>query len=125
MFISPHDPPTLVPVGGRALRYALLLALHRHRGRVRSVGELVEDLAALGLRPRHGRPGKVVSDALRWEVARGRAERVGPDRYRLGRLPEVTRWRARRRIELILAGLVDDAGFAISSEYVHDGRAAG
>jgi hypothetical protein len=123
MFVTPNHhpstaacPSTAVPVGGRALRYGLLLALHRHHGRVRSVGELVDDLAGLGVRPRQGRPGKVVSDALRWEVARGRAERVGPDRYRLGHLPEVTRWRARRRIALIRAGLVDDSGFPIAPE---------
>jgi len=46
---------------------------------------------------------------------------VGPDRYRLGRVPDVTRWRAGRRIELILAGLVDDSGYPVGREAVGDG----
>ena len=108
---APSRVPGLTPVGGRALRFGLLLALHGCRGQSCSVSEL-DGLASLGVRPRSVRPGKAVSDAMRWEVSRGRAERVGHDRYRLGRLPEVTRWRARRRIELVRAGLVDDAGFS-------------
>jgi len=71
MDVPPNRRLVPVPVAGRALRYGLLLVLHRHRGRDRSVSELVQDLAQLDVQPRPGRPGKVVSDALRWEVARG------------------------------------------------------
>ena len=95
----------LVPTRALYLRYALLLVLDGQRGRPCTVGDLVEGLARLGLEPAGGgRPGKVVSDAMRWEVARGRARRWGRDRYVIGHLPKVTRHRARVVVRCLQRG---------------------
>ena len=63
------------------------------------VAELERAVAAAGFRPGAGRPSKEISDALRWEVARGRAVRLGRGRYAAGRVADVTRHRMRRRID--------------------------
>jgi hypothetical protein len=83
----------LVAVTGLSLRYALLLVLDAHGDRWCSPSELLDGLARLGLAPPGARPAEVVADALRGEVARGRA--VGHGRYAIGHLPGVTRHRAR------------------------------
>jgi hypothetical protein len=75
---------------GRGLRFLLLDVLLR-RGQA-SVGEMVEVLVEQGHVFR-GRPSKVVSDALRWEVGHGRVVRVARGVYRVGR---VARSRVRR-----------------------------
>ena len=56
-----------------------------------TVSELVDCLDHLECTPA-GRPGKVVSDALRWEMRRGRVRRIGRGRYAAGRIPRSTRW---------------------------------
>ncbi|MEM9714353.1 MAG: hypothetical protein AAGA17_19180 [Actinomycetota bacterium] len=66
-------------------------------GRPISVAELARALERQGFCIA-GRPGKVISDALRWDVRRGRIERVGLDRYRRGRLARSTLHRMRQRI---------------------------
>ncbi|MEM8905052.1 MAG: hypothetical protein AAGF02_15220 [Actinomycetota bacterium] len=81
---------------GLELRYALVLVLV-DAGRPISVAELARALERRGFRIA-GRPGKVISDALRWEVRRGRVDRVGLDRYRRGRLARSTLHRMRHRI---------------------------
>jgi hypothetical protein len=95
---------SLPPTTGLYLRYALLLVLDSRRGRPCSVDQMIDGLARLGLEPGGHRPGKVVSDALRWEVARGRAVRVGPGRYAVGHLPKVTRHRARLVVRCLRQG---------------------
>ena len=59
-------------VTGRGLRFVMLHEIRRRR--VMTVAELVDTLNAEGYEL-GGRASKVVSDALRWEVARGRVIR--------------------------------------------------
>ena len=74
----------------RRIRYVLTLHLLSSEREV-ELPELVEVATRAGCRfP--GRPGKVVSDALRWEVRRGRVVRSGRGRYRAGRMPRSTEW---------------------------------
>lgn len=76
-----------------------------------AVAELVARLDHAGLRV-DGRPGKVVSDSLRWEVRRGRVVRVGRGTYVAGSIPRSTAWKirhqARRALQAPQATL-DDA----------------
>ncbi len=62
-----------------------------------SVGEMVAALSRQRCVTRT-RASKDVSDALRWEVARGRVRRVARGVYAVGRLPRQTAWRMRRRL---------------------------
>ncbi|RDH75479.1 hypothetical protein DVS77_26115 [Mycolicibacterium moriokaense] len=71
----------LLTVSGTDLRYLLTAYLFDHGPAV--VEELADALAYHGFRP-GGRPSKSISDALRWEVSRGRAVRVGRGHYRPG-----------------------------------------
>jgi len=74
----------------RELRYRLsLLLLDAHR--TMTVAELVTAMTAVGA-PMQTRPSKAVSDALRWEVHRGRAVRLTRGRYRTGHIPRSTVW---------------------------------
>jgi len=93
----------LVPVRGIDLRYAVLLVLHRRSGRTLSVAEILDDLADRGVWPGGPRAGKAVADAMRWEVRRGRIERVDLGHYRLGRLPDTTRRRAQDCLRALVA----------------------
>jgi hypothetical protein len=77
----------MVALSGRGLRFVLLAEI-RARGSM-NVGEMVEFLCEQGYEV-EGRPSKVVSDALRWEVARGRVVRVRRGVYRYGRVPSST-----------------------------------
>jgi hypothetical protein len=83
-------PPSLSTLPSRAFRYRLTLLLWS-AGRPLSVSELVDCLDRLEGTPA-GRPGKVVSDALRWEMRRGRVRRVGRGLYSAGQIPRSTRW---------------------------------
>ena len=93
---------------GRPLRYVLaeLMACVRpsatNPGGVVTVGQLVQQLKAQGFLFA-GRTSKVISDALRWEVLRGRVRRVGRGVYRLGAAPRSTMSRIRRRAESVRA----------------------
>ena len=84
---------------GRDLRYVLTWHLVE-AGAVLSVGQLVRAVAGDGF----GLPApgnKVVSDALRWEVARGRVVRVGRGRYRSGTMPKATKSRIGTRVRAL------------------------
>jgi hypothetical protein len=76
---------------GRRLRYATAVALFDAQ---RSM--TLEDLVAVLLRQGFSLPGeprKVVSDALRWELHKGRAIRTGRGQYRsLGLARSTARW---------------------------------
>jgi hypothetical protein len=72
----------------RSLRYTLTLAL-MDAGRPMTVGELTDAPGDAGRAP-EGRPGKVISDALRWEVRRGRVRRLRRGVYVSGHLPRST-----------------------------------
>ena len=69
----------------------------------RTVSDLVEALRGAGF-DLGARPGKAVSDALRWEVRRGRVVRLGRGRYGPGSMPKSTAWDIRRRASVVLAG---------------------
>lgn len=92
----------LLCVRGLLLRSILLTELDEARRSV-TVAQLCVGLHRRGFTVA-GRPGKVVSDALRCEVARGRVDRTGRGRYRIGYLPPTTRWRCRHRMQAALAG---------------------
>ncbi len=84
-------------IRGTLLRSVLLLALHKAGGRVVTVPELVLVMQAQGFDV-PGRAGKVVSDALRSELRRGRVARGGRGEYRLVELPRTTHRRCVERV---------------------------
>jgi len=85
-------------IAGRELRWVLTVYLFE--GRTMSVQALVRALEDDGFAVL-GRPSKVVSDALRWEIRRGRVVRLGRGRYAAGRMPKQTlSWRRARVREL-------------------------
>ena len=69
-----------------------------------TTAQLVERCDAEGIEF-GGRASKVVSDALRWEVGRGRVERLGRGLYGPGVTPRSTEWwireRAAKRLHLL------------------------
>jgi hypothetical protein len=82
------------------LRSMLVLALRRHGGPMR-VSDLVDALARQGVAP-PGRPGKAVSDALRWEVRRGRVRQMGRSTYVIGYVAKSSAWHMRQRVRAFL-----------------------
>jgi hypothetical protein len=84
------------PLAGRALRFVLVAELMKRPDMT------VAEMTAVVHRYGHqltGRASKVVSDALRWEVRRGRVVRLGRGLYRFCRAPASTA----RRIRLFAA----------------------
>jgi hypothetical protein len=79
---------------GIELRYVLTMHLFRN-GHV-SIAELVDALTAHGFDV-DGRPSKSVSDALRWEVRRGRVRRFDRGVYGPGSMPRGTEHRIHQR----------------------------
>ena len=77
---------------GRALRFVLVNELAQH-------GTLtVAEMVTIVRRYRFdlgGRESKIISDALRWELARGRVIKLGRGVYRYGRPPPSTARRIR------------------------------
>ena len=65
--------------------------------RAMTVPEIVAGVEAFGLSV-PGRSSKVVSDALRWEVRKGRIVRLERSRYRTGSMPRSTEWWIRRQV---------------------------
>lgn len=94
----PPDPRELV---GIVLRYYLTLVMVDAGGEV-TVRGLGDRLLADGCTV-SGRRSKVISDALRWEVRRGRVIRVGRGRYVATRFPRQTLAWMRSRIEKEMA----------------------
>jgi hypothetical protein len=87
-----------VEVRGTELRYLLTAYLLDHG--LATVGELVDALAYHGFSTR-GRTSKAVSDALRWEVDRGRVLPAGRGRYRPGDMPRATAHRIYTRVRAL------------------------
>ena len=83
-------------LSGLALRYVLTDRICSPDRTEWTVAELVDFLGDSGFLL-SGRPSKRVSDALRWEIGRGRVHRVGRGRYRAGSMPGATRRRIRKR----------------------------
>ncbi|QXC63527.1 hypothetical protein KSP35_13525 [Aquihabitans sp. G128] len=82
-------------MAGIELRY--LLTLHLVAAGPSTVKELVDVVDRAGF-VLAGRPSKVISDALRWEVARGRVVRLGRGSYGARRVPRSTFQRMRQRV---------------------------
>ena len=83
-------------LAGLQLRSAIVVLL-LDRGGPMSVPELVAGIRRSGFEL-EGRASKAVSDALRWEVGRGRVVRVRRGIYAAGRVAKVTRHRMRARV---------------------------
>jgi hypothetical protein len=80
---------------GIELRYALTLFLFQHGAK--TVDELIEALDYQGF-DIPGRSSKVVSDALRSEIAHGRVIRLKRGRYAPGEMPRATEYRIHQRV---------------------------
>ena len=96
-----HGDQLQRPISGLRLRELLVLIL-LGRAAPTTVAALVAAVEALGFRI-EGRAGKVVSDQLRYEIARGRVHRVGRGLYFAGTVTRQARWRMRRRIAALRA----------------------
>jgi hypothetical protein len=91
-------------IAGLELRYLLTTVLLECNARL-TVAQLVEAVAAEGFLLR-GRPSKAVSDALRWEVRRGRVLRHARGIYGPGTMPRQTKSRIRTRVRRLRAHVV-------------------
>ncbi len=80
---------------GRPLRYLVVAALIEADGPC-SVSELVAVCERQGVAI-SGRPSKVISDALRWEIDAGRVRRVRRGVYAVDHVPKSTRGWIRQR----------------------------
>ena len=83
---------------GIELRYVLTMQLSQN-----GPATIIELIEALG---RHrffvrGRPSKALSDALRWEIARGRVRRLGRGLYAPGFIPHATEYRIINRVRAL------------------------
>jgi len=83
------------PVSGINLRFVVVAVLIES-GRTMTMRELVAAVEGRGfLLP--AKRSKAVSDAIRWEVRKGRAVRIGWGLYRVGTIPRSTSWWIRKR----------------------------
>jgi hypothetical protein len=80
---------------GIELRYVLAHHL-AHHGRA-TITDLVKALTVDGFAV-DGRPSKSISDALRWEMRRGRVRRFERGRYGPGSMPRSTEYRIHQRV---------------------------
>ncbi len=99
------DPADHPPLRGRGLRWVLLDELKRHTQL--TVAAMARILADHGFHLGPGRASKLISDALRWEVRRGRIARPARGVYRWVSATQATSRRitilARRSREWITA----------------------
>ena len=86
---------TLRRLRGIELRYVLTMHLVHH-GHA-TITDLVDALSAHGFDV-DGRPSKSVSDALRWEIRRGRVRRFERGLYGPGSMPRSTEYRMHQRV---------------------------
>ncbi|MEZ5411800.1 MAG: hypothetical protein R2761_27450 [Acidimicrobiales bacterium] len=86
-------PPPEPPLRGRALRFVLVDEMLRRHDM--TVAEMVHVLVEQYGFDLGGRASKVISDALRWEVRRGRVVRLSRGRYRFARATRSTVRRVR------------------------------
>jgi hypothetical protein len=80
---------------GIELRYVLALHLAVHGPA--TITDLIDALDWHGFCVR-GRASKAVSDALRWEIGRGRVRRLERGRYAPGYMPRSTEHRIHQRV---------------------------
>lgn len=90
-------------IRGIELRYVLTMQLALHGPA--TISELMDALRWHGFRVR-GRSSKAVSDALLWEIGRGRVHRLGRGRYGPGYLPRATEYRIHQRVLVLRASQV-------------------
>jgi hypothetical protein len=76
---------------------SLLVLLLLEAGRPLTVPDLVRSAHRWGFSV-EGRAGKTISDALRWEIRRGRVRKLGRGVYAVGTVDKVTKHRMRRRL---------------------------
>jgi hypothetical protein len=95
-----HDPPARPLLRSLELRY--VLTFHLHRAGPLTVVDLVRLVEGEGFDV-PGRPSKAISDALRWEIRRGRVIRVRRGLYAPGTIPRGTAHRIRSRVDQIRA----------------------
>jgi hypothetical protein len=97
---------------GVELRYALTMYLFQHGPQ--TVADLIDALEFQSFEI-PGRPSKVVSDALRHEIARGRVFRLKRGRYGPAEMPRATEYRIHQRVlalreeAAVIASRSDDA----------------
>jgi hypothetical protein len=91
-----HDVDGRPILRGLELRSVLVMLLVE-RGRPMTVRQLTTAAERRGF-AFGGRPSKEAADALRWEVARGRAVRVDRGSYVVGQVAKVTQHRMRSRV---------------------------
>ncbi len=87
------------PLSGKQLRWVVCVLLH-DAGKTMSVHDIVTVLQSTGY-VIAGRPGKTVSDALRWEVGRGRVVQAKRGSYSAGFMQRSTEYSMRRRVASI------------------------
>ena len=80
---------------GIELRY--VLTLHLAQQGPATIAELIDALSYHGFSV-GGRPFKAVSDALRWEIGRGRVNRLARGRYEPGYIPRSTDYHIHQRV---------------------------
>ncbi|WP_293002428.1 hypothetical protein [Mycobacterium sp.] len=88
---------------GIELRYVLTFNL-ANQGPA-TVAELTDGLRHHGFYVQ-GRPAKVISDALRWEIEHGRVHRLGRGRYGPGYIPRSTDYRIHSRVLALRSAVV-------------------
>ncbi len=85
-------------VHGIELRY--VLTMHLARNGPATVSEMADALTRQGFSFR-GRPSKAISDALRWEMGRGRVRRIGRGLYGPRYIPRSTEHRMHQRVVVL------------------------
>jgi len=86
--------PTKLLIRGTELRYVIVDHLFRHGPK--TILEIIDELDSHGFEVR-GSAGKTISDALRWEVGRGRLRRLRRGYFGSAALPRTTEQRIHRR----------------------------
>jgi hypothetical protein len=87
---------------GVRLRAAICLVLKDSKESM-TVAEIVAALSEMRFALPPGRPGKVVSDAARWEIQRGRVSQAGRGRYTFRSMPRSTEYDMRLRVAAYIA----------------------
>lgn len=80
---------------GIELRYVLTMHLSLHGPA--TIAEMIDALSWHGFCVK-GRSSKAISDALRWEIGRGRVRRLGRGRYGPSSMPRATEYRIHQRV---------------------------
>jgi hypothetical protein len=101
--------PTQNKFLGYRVRSAAVIALTDAKGVPLSLAELARAVEAMGI-PLGPRPNETLSDALRWEVWRGRVQRWGRGTYKAGHeIPRSTLLYMRGRVAAYANGDVTPA----------------